>query len=93
MPVCTGSTRVAVAPRPAIAVPVRCAEAATLVADHACHGAGKAAKFLGKLGHKLARNVNREAGDASFGRTAADFGAAHQLPRPTSHIICCCSHT
>lgn len=51
--------------------------------------AGKAAKFLGKLGQKLARNVYNEAGEALQGhmRTAADLratlapccnGAAHQ---------------
>lgn len=39
--------------------------------------AGKAAKFLGKLGQKLARNVYNEAGEALQGhmRTAGDLRA------------------
>lgn len=47
--------------------------------------AGKAAKFLGKLGQKLARNVYNEAGEALQGhmRTATDLRAP--LPSP-SHL-------
>ena len=50
---------------------------ASVATAHSLCMAGKAAKFLGKLGQKLARNVYNEAGEALQGhmRTAADLRA------------------